>query len=371
MQIDQKHKDFARELFQLQNKARKEPKWLIKHLKTQIKRFQGLKLYSHTEQEFIKLSKQKQAVTVTFVQTHEGQKAYQDAIGYLEKQRAMPPLKWSQQLYKACKDHAVDVGPRGITSSTGSDASQPIDRISRHGNLDQCWSWADSCIFGALTPLEALERLIVCDGQPQRGFREAIFNHDFKLCGICCNGHSTHDNVIQLLYVDKILAKDEPKENTGPLPADVLELAMAQDVQIVCNAAKSQVMKELNIGPNVTKVTAPLVPRAHRSPANFKQPPKVMRSPGSNKLATVKSAQTLAASSSQKTFANIKSPRGSKQKVGLFDARGNLISSDQQTFGLQLKKYTEKQQQSVWFAGGKARAQQPEQSPPKTVVTNS
>ena len=87
--------------------------------------------------------------------------------------------------------------------------------------------------------MEALERLIVCDGQPQRGFREAIFNHDFKLCGICCNGHTTHDNVIQLLYVDKILAKDQPKENKEPLPADVLELAMNQDVQIVCNEAKS------------------------------------------------------------------------------------------------------------------------------------
>lgn len=69
MQIDQKHKEFAKELFHLQNKVRKEPKWLIKHLRMQIKRFQGLKLYSHTEQEFIKLSKQKQDVTVTFVQT--------------------------------------------------------------------------------------------------------------------------------------------------------------------------------------------------------------------------------------------------------------------------------------------------------------
>ena len=192
--------------------------------------------------------------------------------------------------------------------------------------------------------MEALERLIVCDGQPQRGFREAIFNHDFKLCGICCNGHTTHDNVIQLLYVDKILAKDQPKENKEPLPDDVLELAMNQDVQIVCNeATKSQVMKELNIGPNVTKVTAPLLPRGHRSPANFKQPPKVVRSPGtsSNKLTTVKSAQTLAPSTSQKTFQNVKSPRGSKQQ--LFDASGNLISSEQQTFGIQLKKYTENQ----------------------------
>jgi hypothetical protein len=180
----------------------------------------------------------------------------------------------------------------------------PIDRISRHGSLDQCWSWADSCIFGAINPLEALERLIVCDGQPQRGFREAIFNQDFKMCGICCNAHATHDNVIQLLYVDKISAKDpEPKEEKQAGPSDLLELAMNQDVQIVCNEAKSQVQKELSIGLNTTKIAAPLVPRSLRSPVNFKQPPKVMRSPVGTKLTTVKSAQSLAPSLSQKTLA--------------------------------------------------------------------
>lgn len=88
----------------------------------------------------------------------------------------MPPLKWSQPLFKASKEHVVDIGPMGITQGTGNDQTKPIDRLKRHANLEQCWSWADSCIFGVLNPLEALERLIVCDGQAQRGFRNAIFN---------------------------------------------------------------------------------------------------------------------------------------------------------------------------------------------------
>lgn len=70
----------------------------------------------------------------------------------------------------------LDIGPEGITSNIGSDKTKPVDRIKRYGNLNQCWSWADSCIFGSLNPMEALERLIVCDGQPQRGFRHAMFN---------------------------------------------------------------------------------------------------------------------------------------------------------------------------------------------------
>jgi len=103
------------------------------------------------------------------VHTHEGPKAYQHALSFLEKQRPLKPIKWSDELYNACRDHAYDVGPKGMTSSRGSDGSYPTKRIARYGVLDS--SWADSCIFGALNPMEALERLIVCDGQPQRGFR--------------------------------------------------------------------------------------------------------------------------------------------------------------------------------------------------------
>ena len=94
-----------------------------------------------------------------------------------------------------------------MTSARGSDGSFPTQRIARYSILDS--SWADSCIFGAITPMEALERLIVCDGQPQRGFRQAVFNAEFSLCGICCYYHSTHENIVQVLYVNKLLKKGE------------------------------------------------------------------------------------------------------------------------------------------------------------------
>ena len=94
-----------------------------------------------------------------------------------------------------------------MTSARGSDGSFPTQRIARYSILDS--SWADSCIFGAITPMEPLERLIVCDGQPQRGFRQAVFNSDFSLCGICCYYHSTHENIVQVLYVNKLLKKGE------------------------------------------------------------------------------------------------------------------------------------------------------------------
>lgn len=77
----------------------------------------------------------------------EGVKAYQNAITFLEKQRPLPPLKWNSLLYKASRDHVTDIGPKGMTTSKGSDASTPFERIQRYGKLEK--SWADSCIFGA------------------------------------------------------------------------------------------------------------------------------------------------------------------------------------------------------------------------------
>lgn len=198
---------FSRSIFELQNKVRKDPKWFSIHLKKQLERFQGLKLYSHSAQEVERMHKKGQPIQLSFVSTHEGPKAYHDALSFLEKQRPLKPIKWSEELYKACRDHAHDIGPKGMTSSRGSDGSFPTKRIARYGTIDS--SWADSCIFGAVTPMEALERLIVCDGQPQRGFRQAVFNSAFSLCGICCYHHSTHENVVQVLYVDRLLKEGE------------------------------------------------------------------------------------------------------------------------------------------------------------------
>ena len=67
-----------------------------------------------------------------------------------------------------------DVGLKGLVSTIGSDGSLPPDRIARYANIDECW--AESDIFGGLNTKEVIERLIVCDGQPTRGFRKSFFN---------------------------------------------------------------------------------------------------------------------------------------------------------------------------------------------------
>lgn len=59
-------------------------------------------------------------------------------------------------------------------SNIGSDGTMPPDRINCFGTIDE--TWAESNIFGGLDALEVVERLVVSDGQPKRGFRKNLFN---------------------------------------------------------------------------------------------------------------------------------------------------------------------------------------------------
>lgn len=63
--------------------------------------------------------------------------------------------------------------------------------------------------FNSLTAREVVERLIVDDGQPARGYRKNIFNPDMKNCGVAAGPHAAQDNVILLEYASAILRDGE------------------------------------------------------------------------------------------------------------------------------------------------------------------
>jgi uncharacterized protein YkwD len=126
--------------------------------------------------------------------TQEGKNAYINAINFLKAQRSLPPFAWSDKLASAARDHCEDAGPKGMVSNVGSDGSTPDIRISRHGRIDETWS--ETSIFGALNTKEVLERIIVCDGQPQRGFRKSMFSSDFKVCGLSTSSHAKQQTMV-------------------------------------------------------------------------------------------------------------------------------------------------------------------------------
>ena len=75
--------------------------------------------------------------------------------------------------------------------------------MARYGTVDE--TWGEINIYGGLNSSEVVERLIVCDGQPSRGFRKTLFNKELLLCGIAAGPHKELDNIIQIEYVNALL----------------------------------------------------------------------------------------------------------------------------------------------------------------------
>ena len=46
--------------------------------------------------------------------TFEGKVPIEELIAFLRVQQPLCPLKWSPLAQKACKDHAEDIGPKGL-----------------------------------------------------------------------------------------------------------------------------------------------------------------------------------------------------------------------------------------------------------------
>lgn len=143
----------------------------------------------------------------SFIETKEGAFAYVEAIEFLRNRKGMKELKWSDKLECAARDFVEDIGPKGLVSSLGSDGTLPTDRISKYGTIDE--TWGESNVYGGLDTKEVVERLLVCDGQPTRGFRTNMFNDSLNYCAIVTGPHASHDNMIQIEYVKDLLAPGE------------------------------------------------------------------------------------------------------------------------------------------------------------------
>ena len=88
----------------------------------------------------------------------------------------------------ACKDHVLDIGPKGIISHSGSDGSTPFQRLDRYGQWN--YTAGENLEFGNNKGRDIIIALIVDDGVPDRGHRANIFKEDFHKTGISHGPHS-------------------------------------------------------------------------------------------------------------------------------------------------------------------------------------
>ena len=120
--------------------------------------------------------------------TIEGPRALDEAVRALRATRPAARFAASRGMSRAARGHAEDIGPRGITSHTGSNGSDPFAR------LQCCGAWQDSAgeniQYGGRNAHEVVVQLLVDDGVPSRGHRKNILEPRFRTVGIGCGRHA-------------------------------------------------------------------------------------------------------------------------------------------------------------------------------------
>jgi uncharacterized protein YkwD len=119
--------------------------------------------------------------------TQEGLAAVDEAISFLRSTAPLPALKASRGLSLAAKTHVKDQ-QSGAVGHTGSDGSQPWDRMNRYGT----WQGevAENISYGGNTARGVIIQLIVDDGVSSRGHRVNMFNPAYRFVGVGCGIHA-------------------------------------------------------------------------------------------------------------------------------------------------------------------------------------
>ena len=139
------------------------------------------------------------------IRTTEGIQAVDEAIAFLQTASPLPPLSASRSLTLAARDHANDLGPKGLTGHAGTDGSRFIDRINRYGTPRTA---AGECIsYGPLDPRALVIRLLVDDGVPGREHRKDIFNPDYRVAGIAIGRHRIDEYICVIDFADEMQEK--------------------------------------------------------------------------------------------------------------------------------------------------------------------
>jgi uncharacterized protein YkwD len=173
----------ARDVQAETNLLRRDPSGYVRYLQTLLPRFDGLVLERPGR---------------PFLRTEEGAPAVQEAIEALRAAQPANPLDWSPGLARAAGDHVRDQGPVGGTEHVGTDGSDPARRMERYGQ----WrgAVAENIAYGENPAREVVLQLLIDDGVPGRGHREALLDPEWGVAGVACGRHRDYGQMCVMDY---------------------------------------------------------------------------------------------------------------------------------------------------------------------------
>jgi hypothetical protein len=131
----------------------------------------------------------------TLLHTHEGVDSVDDAIRFLQRARPLAPFIYSPGISLAAAEHVADQAT-GAFGHSGSDHSDPGERMNRHGT----WSafWGENIAYGKATARDVVIALIIDDGLRSRKHRKNIFNPAFNYAGAALGTHARYGTVCSI-----------------------------------------------------------------------------------------------------------------------------------------------------------------------------
>ena len=182
MEID--YDELAKQLFVSQNKIRKDPTSFLPKLKHWSTKFRKNTLFLLNENP---------------LETFEGLQGVEEAMRFLSVQKPVPELIYSEELSKAAKDHAIDMGENGLIGHDSSDGSLLSDRIERYSEWDE--SCAENIDLGFKVADNIILNILIDDGSEGRNQRINLFSTNYKYIGIGCAKHKDYNHCSVFIYV--------------------------------------------------------------------------------------------------------------------------------------------------------------------------
>ena len=189
------YEELEKGIYKIHNQIRKNPKSYIQKLEESLNHFRD-RIYHKPGEDPI--------------QTYEGPEAIEDAIEFLKNQKPVRELIYDENISRACKDHAYDIGVKGLTTHEGSDGKNISDRIEKYCEWEG--AVAENLDFGFKKAENIILNLLIDDGVKERNQRFNLFHPDFKYIGIATNYHRDYSVCAVIGYaIDLRPLGSEPK----------------------------------------------------------------------------------------------------------------------------------------------------------------
>jgi uncharacterized protein YkwD len=135
------------------------------------------------------------------VEVTEGLPALVEAINVLKETDPVPTLRQFLALAQGATDHARDIGMAGDVGHYGSDGSAPLNRATRYHAFPAGSLIGETISFGPPTSAEwHVIQLVIDDGVPNRGHRQALLNGEYRFTGVACEPHAVFRIVCVSVY---------------------------------------------------------------------------------------------------------------------------------------------------------------------------